>query len=196
MLAFEVLSQQGSFNTGVEGNGVEAQRGAEGRITNGAAPLSPEPSPADPFNWFLLRDLSVAAERASRALAAGYSESANLNLAEGRVLLVLAAFPSISAGEVTARTTMDKARVSRALSRLMLMGLVSRKTHRNDKRQAVLRVTSKGRRVSARIEAVARSVQAALLATLSPSERANLQRALQKVQSCAEPYSRAGAGLD
>lgn len=173
---------------------MEAQGRAEGRMTSGAPPRAP--LPPDPFDWFLLRDLSIAAERASRALAAGYSESANLNLAEGRVLLVLAAFPSISAGEVTARTTMDKARVSRALSKLMLTGLVSRKAHRDDRRQAVLRVTSKGQRAAADIEAVARTVQAELLATLSAGERASLRRALQKIQHCAERYSRAGAGPD
>lgn len=145
---------------------------------------------ADPLDWFALRDLSVAAERSGRSLAAGYDRVAGLNLAEGRVLLVLAAFPSISAGEVTARTTMDKARVSRALSKLMLMGLVNRKAHRDDRRQAVLRVTAKGQRTAAEIESVARAIQADLLDALTERERRDLRRALQKF--CARAETRLG----
>jgi DNA-binding MarR family transcriptional regulator len=143
-------------------------------------------SPSDPLDWFELRDLSVAAERSGRSLAAGYDRVAGLNLAEGRVLLVLAAFPSISAGEVTARTTMDKARVSRALSKLMLMGLVNRKAHRDDRRQAVLRVTAKGQRTAAEIESVARAIQADLLDVLTERERRDLRRFLQRIRDRAD----------
>ncbi len=172
---------------------MEAQERADVRETNGIA-IRGAGAADDPFDWFLLRDLSVAAERASRALAIGYEECAGLNLAEGRILLVLATFPSISAGEVTARTTMDKARVSRALSKLMLTGLVNRKAHRDDKRQAVLRLTAKGQRAAADIEAVARAVQAELLSRMSATDRTHLRRTLRKIQDCAAHYSNAGAG--
>jgi DNA-binding MarR family transcriptional regulator len=158
------------------------QRGANEGSAN--EPLGT--SPSDPLDWFELRDLSVAAERSGRSLAAGYDRVAGLNLAEGRVLLVLAAFPSISAGEVTARTTMDKARVSRALSKLMLMGLVNRKAHRDDRRQAVLRVTAKGQRTAAEIESVARAIQADLLDVLTERERRDLRRFLQRIRDRAD----------
>ena len=175
---------------------MDAQERAKVRTANEVEARSADAAPDDPFEWFLLRDLSVAAERASRALAVGYDRTAGLNLAEGRVLLVLAAFSSISAGEITARTTMDKARVSRALSKLMLTGLVNRKAHRDDRRQAVLRLTAKGQRVAADIAAVARAVPAELLSTMSGHDRTNLRRTLRKIQNCAERYSKAGAGLE
>jgi DNA-binding MarR family transcriptional regulator len=157
---------------------------------NSGGPQPGQQSAADPLHWFLLRDLSVAAERVGRALAASYDEAAGLNLAEGRVLLVLTGFPAISAGEVTSRTTMDKARVSRALAKLILVGMVTRKTHRSDRRQVVLGVTAKGRRTAARIEEAARTRQAAILAGLSTSEQDELRRALQSIRTCADAYLR------
>ena len=75
---------------------------------------------------FLPYELSVLAATASRRLADEYETRFGLQMAEWRVMAVLGFFHPMSSNGIVERTSMDKAKVSRAVSRLIRRGLLTR----------------------------------------------------------------------
>ena len=71
---------------------------------------------------FLPYRLSVLSNRISSSIAREYSQRFGLGVTEWRVIAVLGRYPDLSAGEVAARTAMDKVAVSRAVARLLERG--------------------------------------------------------------------------
>lgn len=70
-----------------------------------------------------------------------------IGVTEWRAIAVLGRYPDLSAGEVAARTAMDKVAVSRAVARLLERGLVQRDTHGDDRRRSVLALSRSGQRI-------------------------------------------------
>ena len=68
--------------------------------------------------------LSVLSNRISGAISREYHRRFGLAITEWRVMAVLGRFPGLSAGEVAARTAMDKVAVSRAVARLLERALI------------------------------------------------------------------------
>lgn len=122
--------------------------------------------------------LSVITNTISAAIGAIYGERFGLTIPEWRALAVLGRYAPLSAGEIAARTAMDKVQVSRALARLGAGGLVARREDGADRRRAALELTTAGRRVHDGIVPLARAKEAELLAVLSAQERAQLDRLL------------------
>ena len=77
--------------------------------------------------------LSVLSNRISGAISREYHRRFGLAITEWRVMAVLGRFPGLSAGEVAARTAMDKVAVSRAVARLLERALIQRETHGDDR---------------------------------------------------------------
>ena len=96
-------------------------------------------------------------------------------------MAVLARFDGLSAREVAERTAMDKVAVSRALSRLVASGRVSRSIHSNDKRRSVLGLTAAGWLIHDDVAPMARARERQVLARLDAEERAWLERILNKL---------------
>ena len=67
---------------------------------------------------FLPYRLSVLANTISRSFARLYAARFDLTIPEWRVMAVLGAYAPLSAGDVAARTAMDKVGVSRAVARM------------------------------------------------------------------------------
>ncbi len=155
----------------------------------------PRPSPSaddmpgedEPFalERFLPYRLSVLTNTMSRAFARMYGERFGLSIPEWRVMAVLGRFAPLSANEVAERTAMDKVRVSRAVARLIKTNVVDRTTDATDRRRSALRLSRTGRRMHDAIVPMAREIEAALLAGLTPAERETLDRLVTKLMDQA-----------
>ena len=121
---------------------------------------------------FLPYRLSVTMNRVSRAFARRYADEFGLSIAEWRVLAVLGSFQPLSSNGVVEKTQMDKAKVSRAVARLLEAGLLRRKVDAADQRLLALTFTARGRRVYEAIVPRARALEAALTQGLGAQDRA------------------------
>lgn len=135
---------------------------------------------------FLPYRLSVLMLRISNAIARSYERRFRLSVPEWRVMAVLGRFGPLSASGVGEKTQMDKVRVSRAVSRLVAAGRVSRRVDRRDRRRSVLALTKAGETIHREIVPHARRVEARLLAGLTLAERDALDRLLARLEARAE----------
>ena len=103
------------------------------------------------------------------------------SLTEARVLYELANRPEPSAAEIARDLRLDAGYLSRILRRFVRDGLLSRRASPADARRARLRLTAKGRRAFARIDRRQAEVIEALLASLSPVDRAGIAAAMASI---------------
>jgi len=127
--------------------------------------------------------LSVLANRMTRGVAQVYMRRFHLSAPEWRTLAVLGRFGAMTAANVGERTAMDKVRVSRAVTRLLQLGHVTRRTDPVDRRRAILDLTPSGQNVYRQIVPRALAVEAQMLASLSPEEHALLLQAIGKLEN-------------
>ena len=80
-----------------------------------------------------------------------------------RILVMLGAFQPISVNEVSRRTHIDKAWISRSLSGLLRRRLITRTAHPSDSRASSLSLTKKGETLLREIAPVAQEYQRQLL---------------------------------
>lgn len=80
-----------------------------------------------------------------------------------RILVILGAYQPISVNEVSRRTHIDKAWISRSLSGLLRRKLVTKAAHPYDSRASVLQLTKKGEALLREIAPVAEEYQRRLL---------------------------------
>ncbi|MGH7074341.1 MAG: MarR family winged helix-turn-helix transcriptional regulator, partial [Stellaceae bacterium] len=85
-----------------------------------------------------------------------------------------------SANEVGNRTSMDRARVSRAQQRLVDLKLITAEEDPVDKRRVVLRLTDEGGRITEALVPDALRTAQWLAEALEPAERRQLERILGK----------------
>ncbi|MEC9347399.1 MAG: MarR family winged helix-turn-helix transcriptional regulator [Pseudomonadota bacterium] len=148
--------------------------------------------PALDLPEFLPYQLSVAANRVSRALARVYAERFDLTVPEWRVMATLGRFPGLSSVEVAERTAMDKVRVSRAVARLQANGRLTRTDDRGDRRRSRLSLSPAGLKVYTDIVPLARAHEARLEELLGQDLSVALRRALAVVSDLAAD---SGTGL-
>jgi DNA-binding MarR family transcriptional regulator len=141
---------------------------------------------------FLPYRLSVLTNTMSRAFARAYGQRFGLSIPEWRVMAVLGRFAPLSANEVADRTAMDKVRVSRAVARLMKVGLVDRTTASDDRRRSALKLSRAGKRMHEGIVPMARRFEHAWMASLSLEDRATLERLLARLMDNAVALDRDG----
>ena len=152
---------------------------------------------------FLPYRLNQLAQRASSTLATVYSQRFDLSIPQWRVLATLHAEPGLTARDVGQRATLDKVTVSRALARLTERGLVDRRTCSRDGRASVLRLSTSGRRLFARIAPLALAWERELLAGLSGRECELLGELIAKLDAgldamtgeAGRPASAAGTAI-
>ncbi|HUK58132.1 MAG TPA: MarR family winged helix-turn-helix transcriptional regulator [Stellaceae bacterium] len=126
--------------------------------------------------------LSVLANRMTRAVAGVYARRFNVSAPEWRTLAVLGRFGAMTANNVVERTAMDKVRVSRAVTRLLELGYITRRTDPLDRRRAILDLTASGNNVYRHIAPRALAVERDLLQALDPDERAAFEAAISKLE--------------
>lgn len=126
--------------------------------------------------------LSVLANRLTRAVARVYFRDFRLSAPEWRTMAVLGRYGAMTANSVVERTAMDKVRVSRAVARLLAHGRVTRRTDPDDRRRAILDLTTEGREVYAKVVPMVLAVENDLLGGLTPEERTLFDQVTRKLE--------------
>jgi len=134
---------------------------------------------------FLPYRLSVLSNRISNTIARAYSDQFNLTIPQWRVIAVLAEHATMTATQIAEATEMDKVTVSRAVSGLVERALLRRDESAIDGRSRILTLTRQGNSVHAAIAPMALEYEQTLVANLSASDRAHLDRLLQKLTDAA-----------
>lgn len=121
----------------------------------------------------------------SAAVARIYGPRYGLSVQEWRTMAVLGSHQALSAGEIVARSSMDKVAVSRAIKRLRQAGLLKRDIDGDDRRRAVLRLTDQGAEVFGHLVPLVLELEERLLQGLSAEERATLLTLMERVRENA-----------
>lgn len=98
-----------------------------------------------------------------------------------RLLAALAEFGAASQASLGRRTGMDRSDVAAAVNELVTRGLAQRAPDPADRRRNVVSVTPAGTAHLRRLDELLASVQDELLAPLSPAERQQLIRLLNRI---------------
>ena len=93
-----------------------------------------------------------------------------LSIAEWRVLAVLASNGGQRQIDLADLTSIEASTLSRLVTRLMRMGLVTRTRSANSNREVVVKLSPKGQTLVARLIPIARDYEAAAIAGISASE--------------------------
>ncbi len=133
--------------------------------------------------------LSIASNLMSDAIAGAYRSLFGLNVAEWRVIAVLAERQSATQQELCAATRMDKVTISRAAIALADRGLVERAPNAHDKRSHLLSLTGSGQQLYAQVVPKAIAMEKELLADLSAKEIETLVGMLRRIEARAEGFS-------
>lgn len=136
--------------------------------------------------------LSIASNLMSDAIAGAYRSLFGLNVAEWRVIAVLAERQSATQQELCAATRMDKVTISRAAIALADRGLVERAPNASDKRSHLLSLTASGQQLYAQVVPKAIAMEKELLADLSAKEIDTLVGMLRRIEARAEGFSEGG----
>lgn len=132
-------------------------------------------------SFFPFRLNRLAAEVSSE-LAKVYSERFGIDIVEWRILVTLAAHQPCSAQLVVQSTRTHKSRISRGVTRLLEMKLISRTENPQDRRQANLRLSAKGKKLHVQLVPLVLDQEARMLACLSQSEQKALNSVLNKLE--------------
>jgi DNA-binding MarR family transcriptional regulator len=135
------------------------------------------------LNSFLPYVLNNLAERVSGGLARIYSDDYQLSIPEWRVIANLAEHGTLNARQIVEFTSMEKSKVSRAVSNLSARGLVSQQRAQGDSRAKDLALTRAGRQLYGSIVPKALAWERDLLDELSSGEYRDLLYLLQKLGS-------------
>ncbi|WP_018261080.1 bifunctional helix-turn-helix transcriptional regulator/GNAT family N-acetyltransferase [Methylobacterium sp. WSM2598] len=130
------------------------------------------------FNRFYTRQIGLLDEGLHRS---PYS------LTEARVLYELAHRDRPNAAELGQDLGLDAGYLSRLLKRFAARGLVARTPSARDARRHELTLTAAGRAAFAPLDAASRGEVEAMLARLAPPDRAELVRAMERVQGLLTP---------
>jgi len=104
-----------------------------------------------------------------------------------RILVMLAAYQPISVNEVSRRTHIDKAWISRSLTALLRRKLITRMAHPSDSRASLLALTKKGEALLREIAPITQDLQRQLL----QGQRArDVERVLDLLSARAEEMFR------
>src|SRR4051794_40752057 len=153
---------------------------------------------------FLPFRLNRLAAEVSRALERDYADRFGIDVAEWRVLATLGMREPRSANFVVRCTRTNKSKISRAVGRLALEGLIEGVPNSDDRREIQLRMTPKGRALYARLVPVVLDYERRLVAGIPEEVREGLvlgldalERTLGLIQDpdeCLVPSARRAGG--
>lgn len=135
---------------------------------------------------FLPYRLASLSQRISHALSTIYREQFDVSVPEWRILANLAEKGELNPSEIAAQTSMDRARVTRAIKDLSRKRCVIKRRDENDGRAYRLRLSPKGLALYSEIVPLARAWETRLLASLEPREHRELMRILDRLAARLE----------
>ncbi|MGB6692478.1 MAG: helix-turn-helix domain-containing GNAT family N-acetyltransferase [Terracidiphilus sp.] len=113
--------------------------------------------------------------------------SSKLSLTEGRVLFELAINRMSGATDIAGELSLDPGYLSRVLRKLEEKGIVARSTSPADARNAILRLTKKGKQVFADLDRRSAEQARGVLEPLTPATRAALLKSMRTVEAALAP---------
>ena len=126
--------------------------------------------------------LDRLAAEVSRDLGAVYSEQFGIDITEWRVLTTLGMGEPRTAQFIVRCTRTHKSKISRAVTRLALAGLIEGLPNGDDRREIPLRMTKKGRALYEKLAPLVLGYEQRLLANLSEDELRGLALGLDKLE--------------
>ena len=132
---------------------------------------------------FLPHKLAVVANRVSQSIGRLFETRFNIQIPEWRILMALYAYNDLVFNEVVERTSMDKARVSRAQRRLVDLKMITVESNPNDGRKIFLSITRDGAKICKAILPEAARTQAWFLEGLTDEEQMQLETILNKLMA-------------
>ncbi|MBK9135171.1 MAG: winged helix-turn-helix transcriptional regulator [Betaproteobacteria bacterium] len=130
---------------------------------------------------FIPYKLAVVANRVSQSIAHLFESRFDLQVPEWRILMALYAYGRQPFHQVVERTSMDKARVSRAQRRLVDLRMIDTAIDPDDGRRLLLAMTDAGARMCAQILPEAAAREAWYLEALTEDEHRQLDVILDKL---------------
>ena len=122
------------------------------------------------------------AEQISVSLSKIYTDKFGIGVAEWRILVTLAAQGELQANHIARLTSMDKVRVSRAVSSLTNKQLLKKRHCETDSRAALLSLNAAGNRLYKRIAPAALAWEKSLVQPLSSTEQRALFQIIGKLE--------------
>ena len=132
------------------------------------------------FNRFYTREIGLLAK---------HLPASNCTLAEARVLYELAQVPEQTAADMIRTLKMDKAHVSRIVSRFVNAGLVKRRVSPEHGKQKLLSLTAAGKKSFKKMNDGTVAQIGALVQPLSAESRRRLARNMRDIQRVLQPRS-------
>lgn len=130
---------------------------------------------------FLPYRLTIAATLTSQALSRIYTDRYKFGVPEWRVLVTLGEFGTMTGKAIGLHSHMHKTKVSRAVALLERRKLVIRKANREDMRESFLSLTPAGQIIYDDLAPLALDFARRVTEAVDPSDRAALDRALQRI---------------
>ncbi|OPX57133.1 hypothetical protein BTE48_00155 [Oceanospirillum multiglobuliferum] len=130
---------------------------------------------------FLPYRFNQLAERISCSLSTIYSSEFGISISEWRILAMLGQQPTMISTDISQRTKMDKAKVSRAVQRLEKLGYLLREKDIQDHRVSHLSLTDSGVELYNAIVPKALEWEGNFVGTLSAQEYRDLHNLLNKL---------------
>lgn len=132
---------------------------------------------------FIPFKLAVVANRVSQSIGHLFETQFNLQIPEWRILMALYAYGDLVFNEVVDKTSMDKARVSRAQRRLVDLNMIKTSDDPTDGRKVILALTPTGVKRCSDILPAAAEREAWFLAALNDEEHHQLDVILDKLMA-------------
>ena len=138
-----------------------------------------------PATWSLFGEehipyqLLLLAKMIDRESARHLQSEHNLTLAEWRVLAFIGVSGPSSASEIGTAGEIDRAEISRAVSKLIEAGLVERHQAEDNRRRLIIHATKKGTVKFRKVRLIRRAFFQEITGTLSAAEKVQLSGALE-----------------
>jgi len=127
---------------------------------------------------------SMLSTMTTRAIAALFRRHGLTDLG-WRVFSLIGHYEPVHPSHIAKRASFDPDKVTRAVDRLVRVGLVARSVDSADRRRIILKVTPRGRRVYDEIERTRRSMEKEFLSVLDAAELKAFFAALDKLEAQA-----------
>jgi DNA-binding MarR family transcriptional regulator len=114
-----------------------------------------------------------------------YERDYGLSVSEWRAMAVLGNEQPLSASEIVQRSSIDKVRVSRAISGLTKAGYLERRVDEDDRRKVALQLTRAGQNVFEELVGKVQNLECQLLDGFSEDEKETLKSLMARVRKNA-----------
>jgi DNA-binding MarR family transcriptional regulator len=145
--------------------------------------IKPEPA----YRWdmasFVPYKISILATHFRQAIAEFYKPALGVTESEWKVLVTVAHYGPLASNDIGAHMTLDRMTVSRALNRLVDLGLVRRQPHASDQRISTVSLTASGERSFDTLAREAAALEHKALQHFSNAEKTELLRLIGKLET-------------